>query len=1035
MNCPTCGDKPKKMAQSFTKAVIEIDNPEQIALLRKVVIPASMGDDESIPAAIGKYRNVILHYEANQHTYIYSSDGIPTFLEMSIPEEVMNRIATLETSMSKEILDRENADTVLQNNINAEALTRKNADDALGGRLTTVEGIAATALQPAAIDKVVMTDISLNANSSTTTVQIDGAKENLLTGAQTTKNIPLPVASHDEAGVMNSSTFDAVTNNTSNINALMNGAVAITGLSASPSQSDLTTAWQTETGLTALMNRAGIYDVTNNKVWTYYTNDSTWYAATNTSQVTINTFTNSAEGTIKGSTNVGQVFAENDGTGSVNGWDSLSGNVSTNTNDISSLQTTVAGKQDKLTAGQNITITGNVISATGNSYTAGNAIHIDSTDNNRIDADIYPADFFTAGETLTGTGSNITLNETIPAKLKDVELYGDSSQNGTPTPDAPVDVNVVTGEQTVKVTGKNLIDANGNFSYGSTVNRTTSNGDGTITTTSKIGMARSAGQRIIGLKPNTKYTLSATCMSYSGDVTSGNGAEMELLDSSSGSAVGLAHVYFGQVTALPGDGEITVTTPEDTSNIWVSFNGNTTYPSSSAPFPTVVIGNLQLEEGETPTDYVPYQSQSYTVNLGSTELCKIGNYQDYIYKSGDDWYVHKEIGKVVLNGSEDWGTHNTYNNITGYAWRTAGAAHSDSAILADKYRAVAVSVYNSDSRAYGMIATLEKASTSANTTIFMSAPNNTVTSLAAFETWLSSNNVTAYYALATATNTKITDNNLIGQLNALASANAYLDTTHFLTTATGTNLPVILDIVAYKKSLDGVINSIPNAQVQSNWTQADTTAPDYIKNKPSIPAAQIQSDWDQADNSAVDYIKNKPTIPTVNDATLTIQQNGVDVTTFTANASSNATANITSPVITMTTTDPGEGSVLADNNYIGVYGGDPIIMDYSITEVNTGAKWINGSAIYKKTVNTGALPNATTKNVAHNIGSLSRVLKMDGYAYNTTSGVSQFLPMVAAAIDDQVRVVVDSTNISLACTHDRSSYDESYVTLYYTKSS
>ena len=39
-------------------------------------------------------------------------------------------------------------------------------------------------------------------------------------------------------------------------------------------------------------------------------------------------------------------------------------------------------------------------------------------------------------------------------------------------------------------------------------------------------------------------------------------------------------------------------------------------------------------------------------------------------------------------------------------------------------------------------------------------------------------------------------------------------------------------------------------------------------------------------------ILNKPTIPTVNNATLTIQKNGTTVNTFTANASSNVTANI-----------------------------------------------------------------------------------------------------------------------------------------------
>lgn len=42
-------------------------------------------------------------------------------------------------------------------------------------------------------------------------------------------------------------------------------------------------------------------------------------------------------------------------------------------------------------------------------------------------------------------------------------------------------------------------------------------------------------------------------------------------------------------------------------------------------------------------------------------------------------------------------------------------------------------------------------------------------------------------------------------------------------------------------------------------------------------------------------LSNKPTIPTVNNGTLTIQKNGSNVATFTANQSSNSTANITVP--------------------------------------------------------------------------------------------------------------------------------------------
>lgn len=53
-----------------------------------------------------------------------------------------------------------------------------------------------------------------------------------------------------------------------------------------------------------------------------------------------------------------------------------------------------------------------------------------------------------------------------------------------------------------------------------------------------------------------------------------------------------------------------------------------------------------------------------------------------------------------------------------------------------------------------------------------------------------------------------------------------------------------------------------------------------------------------ASSGSYNDLSNKPTIPTVYNATLTIQKNGSTVNTFTANASSNVTANITVPTKT-----------------------------------------------------------------------------------------------------------------------------------------
>ena len=118
-----------------------------------------------------------------------------------------------------------------------------------------------------------------------------------------------------------------------------------------------------------------------------------------------------------------------------------------------------------------------------------------------------------------------------------------------------------------------------------------------------------------------------------------------------------------------------------------------------------------------------------------------------------------------------------------------------------------------------------------------------------------------------------------------------------------------LATVATTGSYNDLLNkpTIPAAQVNSDWdavsgvaqilnkpslaTVAISGSYTDLSNKPTIPTAQVNSDWDAV--SGVAQILNKPTIPTVNDATLTIQKNGTDVSTFTANASSNVICNIT----------------------------------------------------------------------------------------------------------------------------------------------
>ena len=83
---------------------------------------------------------------------------------------------------------------------------------------------------------------------------------------------------------------------------------------------------------------------------------------------------------------------------------------------------------------------------------------------------------------------------------------------------------------------------------------------------------------------------------------------------------------------------------------------------------------------------------------------------------------------------------------------------------------------------------------------------------------------------------------------------------------------------AEKDKLSGIASGA-EVNVQSDWNQTDTTADDYIKNKPDIPAMQLQSDWNQTDTTAKDYIKNKPTLGTAaaKDSTNSVTENSTDL--------------------------------------------------------------------------------------------------------------------------------------------------------------
>lgn len=113
---------------------------------------------------------------------------------------------------------------------------------------------------------------------------------------------------------------------------------------------------------------------------------------------------------------------------------------------------------------------------------------------------------------------------------------------------------------------------------------------------------------------------------------------------------------------------------------------------------------------------------------------------------------------------------------------------------------------------------------------------------------------------------------------------------------------------------------------------------------------------------------------------------------------------------------------------------------YSTSEVNTGATWIDGKPIYKKTIDMGALPAGGTTTTS-DVSSLNIETLVDcrGMAWNPTSRNFRPLPFVGDSMDNMLRVdvqnVSDVHTLRIISTTGGAwtGYTKSYVTLWYTK--
>lgn len=255
-------------------------------------------------------------------------------------------------------------------------------------------------------------------------------------------------------------------------------------------------------------------------------------------------------------------------------------------------------------------------------------------------------------------GTAIQVTDASNDPLQGLRIFGRSTQDGTPTPEAPVEI-VSTPTPVVGVYGKNLLAQ-------TCVNQTisgvtfTKNADGSITAngTSTGVFTYQINGKLTGLQKGKKYTLtgnprnSADYMLYF-DQKDANGNNLgSCQDYGQGKTMEIAANYSHLLVGIFAQAGVT-------------FDGLTFYPM------------LRLAEIEDDT-YEPYTGQTMTITtpgiLPGIPVASGGNYTD---ESGQQWiadevdlargvYVHRILRKTISDFSKAIATEPTNGHTEGY---------------------------------------------------------------------------------------------------------------------------------------------------------------------------------------------------------------------------------------------------------------------------------------------------------------------------------------------------------------------------------
>ena len=434
--------------------------------------------------------------------------------------------------------------------------------------------------------------------------------------------------------------------------------------------------------------------------------------------------------------------------------------------------------------------------------------------------------------------------------IKNLTIYGNTYQNGTPTSTNLIDVKGVTGEHTLTLKSNNLYHVPNNVISDKGVTCTTENNVIILNGTDRGGsypVVFSLNEEPLTLEPGT-YTL--TCW-VEGESDSEYIPWIRLNN--------LASFY--NATGEKNSATFTISSTRDDCYIRVDGYANTTYTDYKI--------KLQLESGSVSTDYsnLYVEPINYTYDLGDLKLYGNDGNNDYInYNLADEtWYLNRNIREYIVDSDHVSGfanssdtkncimIHNGYrddiksinNMIYCNMLEFKGSVDSESDIPDEEGLFVRYYDNYGESRYYVYLSVL-KTSLGKQPGEYIS--NNDV------KNWVATQDIRYYYVQEETETEELTDNNLISDLDYIRN-NAKLYNTAMVIQDTPVDTSTATGDIGINYLTDTVFNGIYASRSELKITQNS-----------------ISTTVSETVNAVVENIDNR-----VTDVANTLEQNSKDL--------------------------------------------------------------------------------------------------------------------------------------------------------------